>query len=309
MNIHVIFDFQFLYYKYKFQIESGRMKRLTTPVESCGVVVEKDISQIYYALREIENIRKKLENIGNNVTVSVCFDSKTSRTELGSKSSKEYKANREKKLNEEDFNNIALVRDILNRAGYNTYKLDGVEADDIVHNLVNKYSEEFDYTVIVTCDLDLGINIRPKVGLYRFKSTGGYTSIDETSFKRIVGAELKCDIPYNAIMLYKCTVGDKSDNIPGINKFGPVAFNRMINHLNYIGYTKWERCTDYREVQSILDKLEDYLSENALKQARESLSLVRPMELTNDEVPRPTKQSSLELREQAYMKYNMKSLI
>ena len=51
MLVHLLVDYSFLYYKYKFQLENGYMKRLTTPLEWHGTVIEKDVSQIYYSMR------------------------------------------------------------------------------------------------------------------------------------------------------------------------------------------------------------------------------------------------------------------
>lgn len=309
MKVHLIFDFQFLYYKYKFALDSGRMKRLSAPVDVGGVRVEKDISQVYYALREMEGIRKRLEYGRNDVTVSICFDSKSNRKDQGTSESKAYKANRENKLNSDDFDNIDLVRQMLTEAGYNTYKLEGIEADDIIYNLVSKYKDSFDYTMIVTCDLDIGVNIQGSVGLYRFKSTSGYSAIDEAHFNEVVDAELKCHVPYNAIMLYKCTVGDKSDNIAGIKRFGPSAFNKLVDYLGSFDDIDWNGLRTKEKVAEILDKCGGYFTDEQMTQAKESLELVAPILISSADVPFPAKKSSRELREEAYMKLNMQSLV
>ena len=285
------------------------MKRLSAPVDVGGVRVEKDISQVYYALREMEGIRKRLEYGGNDVTVSICFDSKSNRKDQGTSESKAYKANRENKLNSDDFDNIDLVRQMLTEAGYNTYKLEGIEADDIIYNLVSKYKDSFDYTMIVTCDLDIGVNIQGSVGLYRFKSTSGYSAIDEAHFNEVVDAELKCHVPYNAIMLYKCTVGDKSDNIAGIKRFGPSAFNKLVDYLGSFDDIDWNGLRTKEKVAEILDKCGGYFTDEQMTQAKESLELVAPILISSADIPFPAKKSSRELREEAYMKLNMQSLV
>lgn len=306
--LHLVFDFQFLYYKYKFAIDSGRMKRLSTPVDVGGVVVEKDVSQIYYALREIESIRKKMEKTGKVVVVSVCFDSKSKRKDGDTEEAKGYKANRGNKLSSDDFDNIELVRKILEAAGYNVYKVDGIEADDLVHKLMD-FSDVFDYTVIVTCDLDIAVNVSKNVGLYRFKSSSGYGAIDMTTFDKVVPAELKCNMPYNAIMLYKATVGDKSDNIPGIKKFGPAAFNKLVNYLESFGDIDWFSLTSYEKTREVLERCRGHLSDDQMRQALDSLDLVRPIEISDEDFKPPVKLSNQDMRAKAYMKYNMQSLI
>ena len=45
----------------------------------------------------------------------------------------------------------------------------------------------------------------------------------------VVSDKFTC--PYNAVWLYKRTVGDASDSIPGINKFGPKAFETLCSAI------------------------------------------------------------------------------
>lgn len=284
------------------------MKRLTTPVEIGGVTVEKDVSQIYYAIRELEGIRRKLEHGSvNDVTISVCFDSKSKRKESDA-GENTYKANRIQKLDQGDFDNIAFVKEILTEAGYNTYRIDGIEADDLVYSLNKHYKSMFDCTIIVTCDLDLGINVDESTALYRFKSTSGYSVINMENFERTLETELKCKVPYNAITLYKSTVGDKSDNIAGIKRFGPAAFDKLVNHLDKKNIN-WEECKEADHVYEVLSNSKDYLTEDQVNQAIESLGLVRPIEIPVEQMPAPTAKSSRESRASAYMKLNMQSLI
>lgn len=327
--VHLIFDYQFLYYKYKFALDSGRMKRLTYPVEQGGVRVERDISQIYYSIREIESIRKKIQNNGFNVITSICFDSPSLRVKVDDtdatekdtvkkteikKAVENYKANRVKSLNEEDFYNIGLVYDILTEAGYATYKQAGIEADDLVHHLVLKLKDAVDSTMVVTCDLDLGVLIDKKVSLYRFKSTTGYGFVSMNNWNDTVCKELKAEVPFNAIMLYKATVGDKSDNIQGIYRFGPSAFNKLVDFINSKDSEfDWEACSEVEGCLKALDICAEYLKPEQLEQAKASLMLVKPIRLETTEHPEevkiPWQITTTEKRSKAYMKLGMQSLV
>ena len=169
MRIHVIVDFMHIYYKYFFQLREGRMKRLTAPIEWKGTVIEKDISLVYYPLRDIEGIRNKLEVAGNEVTMSICFDSPSHRKDEGVEGGEAYKATRKSSLSEVDFENIELIKKMLKEAGHNTYKMDGYEADDIVNKLVREFKDSFDITGIYTNDKDLLINVCDNVTVMRFK--------------------------------------------------------------------------------------------------------------------------------------------
>lgn len=321
MVIHLIVDYSFLYYKYKFQLDSGKMRRLTAPIDWKGAVIEKDISQIYYSLKEIEGFRRRFENAGYDVFISVCFDMPSDRRKKllakfgGEEAANKYKSNRVKKLTEEDFENIQFVQRLLDDAGYNTYRIDEFESDDIIANLISTYGDAFDFNIIYTPDLDLLAHIGTNVSACRYKAMRGYTDVSMRNFQEYLESELKCQMPYNALILYKTTVGDKSDCIDGIRKFGQKAFDKLVDKLNSEGQD-WSELRDYDNVEKLLDRLisKGYFTEEQGKQAKLSLLLVRPLEFKNDdgsviELAQPNKHSNKDLRSQAYMKYAMKSLV
>ena len=182
MNVHVLVDYSFLYYKYKFQLDSGRMRRLTCNMEWEGQVIDKDISQVYYSLREIEGFRRDWENKGHNVVVSVCFDMPSKRKIENTAVSEKYKSNRENKLGSDDFKNIQFAEKLLNQAGHNTYRVDGFEADDLITHIVKLYKDKFDATIIYTPDADLLVNICGNVAAMRYKSGKQYTLVTLSNF-------------------------------------------------------------------------------------------------------------------------------
>ena len=79
-----------------------------------------------------------------DVTISICFDSKSDRKSEDS----EYKANRKSSLVDSDFAKIQLTKRILTMVGYNVYQIEGCEADDLVYSLVQMYKNQFDATYI-----------------------------------------------------------------------------------------------------------------------------------------------------------------
>ena len=308
MNVHLIIDYSFLYYKYKFQLESGKMRRLTQAMEWKGAVIEKDISQIYYSMREIESFRREWEAAGHTVTISVCFDMPSKRKQAHTAESDKYKSNRGSKLTSEDFENIQFVQGVLNTAGYNTYRIDGYEADDIVSFIVRNYKDRFDFNVIYTPDADLLVNIGGNVGAKRYKTGKGYTAVTEDNFSDYLSAELKCNVPFNALMLYKCTVGDKSDCIDGIKKFGPAAFSKLVDYFTSMG-ANWSVAGNYENTKLLLNAASSYLKPEQLEQAFNSLELVKPEDISTDLIPFPGEVSNYDRRYNAYMPYNMKSLV
>ena len=308
MRAHVIIDYTFLYYKYTFQLIKGLMPKLTCDIkQKDGTVENRDISQVYYSLREIEKFRKSMESVDGEIVFSVCFDMPGSRSHLNSETASQYKANRKSVLNSTDFENMYLVEDILRNAGYNTYRVPEREADDVIYALNHKFSSQFDKTIVITPDIDLAQLIDEKTYLNRYKSKTGYTIIGFNNFD-IVGTELKCDIPYNAVTMYKSTVGDTSDHIPGIKKFGAKAFEKMVQ--NIAGKIDWASCVNPEYVREVMNSelIKGYLGEDKWTQAIDCMELVLPQHIDSELISSPDSIPTSE-KSKEYLKYSMISLV
>ena len=308
MNIHIIVDFMHIYYKYFFQYREGKLKRLSAPINWKGTVIEKDTTLIYHPLKDIEGIRKNLETIGHKVTMSICFDSPSHRKDEGVQGGTEYKSGRQRNLTEVDFENLSFIKDTLDKAGHNTYKLEGYEADDIANYLVRNYKDMFDYTIIYTNDKDLLINIDNTVGVMRFKQYKGYTQVDRNNYESYLENEFGVFIPYNSLGLFLSTAGDSADKIKGINKFGKVAFKKLITKVSAKNNIDWTQCGDYDKLAEIIPLCKEFLTDTQYQELQASFALVANLEIFDD-INKPLKISSKELREEAYMPYKMISLI
>lgn len=308
MRLHVIVDFMHIYYKYFFQLRGGKIKRLSAPINWNGTVIEKDTTLIYYPLRDIEGIRKNLEILGHDVTLSVCFDMPSHRKDEGVTGGDEYKSGRAHNLNDEDFGNINFIKDMLDSAGYNTYRFAGYEADDIANYLVRKFKDNFDYTIIYTNDKDLLINICDKVGVMRYKQYKGYSQVDINNYESYLESEFGVFIPYNSLGLFLSTAGDSADKIKGIHKFGKAAFKKLITKISAKNDIDWKSCGDYDKLAEIIPLCKEFLSETQYEELQASFALVANLEIIDD-VPEPKLKSTQELREKTYMPYKMISLI
>ncbi len=295
MRVQIVIDFMHIYYKYFYQNKSDRLKKLSHE--------GKDITLIYYCIRDIENIRRKYENLGHQVDIAVCIDSKSKKKEDNA----EYKSKRSKPLGEDDISNIMEIQELLNTAGYGIYRIEGYEADDLIKWLVSKTKETYDYTVIYTNDKDIMINISDKVGCMRFKAKVGYSAVDKESYEWYLFEEFGVRIPYNAIGLYLSTVGDKADDIVGIKGFGNKAFESLIEHLES-KKIDFSTCANMEDFEHVINECSDILNEEQMKQLRISSSLVFN-DCANIECNIKNGGSSTQSRESSYSKYNMKSLI
>lgn len=305
MIVHNIFDFTYLYYKYKYALAGGRMRRLTCPVEWKGAVIEKDISIIYYCIKEIEAQRREWEDRDYAVVSSICFDMPSDRSKI--EGGNDYKADRPNKLGDEDYEDIKFIERILSDAGHNTYRYENYEADDLVNHLAENYKDVFDYTIIYTPDKDLFINVDDKVGIKRFKVGHGYTAVGKKGYSEYLSAEFGCRIPYNAILLFLCTVGDKADHVKGINKFGPKAFDKMLTNMENENKIEWERCNNLTYMEEVLKIAAKYLKPEQAEQMFNSYKLVKPKEL-DVVLHAPDKKTTYEKRQAAYSPYSFTSL-
>lgn len=313
MKIHIVIDFMFIYYKYKNTLMSGRLKTLTgrnpnKPNETM------DISMIYYPLREIESIRRKYETDGTEVTISVCFDSPSNRRD----EDVDYKGTRKKTLGDSDFEKIEIIRKILDKAGHNVYKRDGVEADDLVYSILESYKDSFDANIIFTTDYDLLVNVQPKVYYRKYRAGKGFEDpVGVQNFRNYVRnngfGEM---IQYNGILLYKSICGDSSDNIPGIKGIGKAKFDKLIRQCEevcLIGYGRvayqWDELLRADRVRQLLRDMcyQGFINRDQLVQAEHSLDLVQPRFI--DSLAQPVKRSTINQRQVAYGLYGMHSLI
>lgn len=304
MKIHLIFDFMHIYYKYFFR---KGLKRLSAPIDWNGTVIEKDTTLIFHPLSDIESQRRSFESQGNDVTVSVCFDSKSHRNDS---EDSDYKSGREHRLSEEDIKNIDYIKERLAIAGHNTYKLDGFEADDLVNYICNKYKDQYDYTVIFTNDKDLIVNVCDNVIVMRYKSVdGGYNPVRRDNYESYLEPEFKVFIPYNALGLYLATVGDKSDHIKGINGFGPVAFKKLITKVAAKNDVNWSECGDYHKAFEVAQMCREFLTDEQYQDMLDSFALVANLKVEDGWLEAPERKSTREMREDAYGGLRMMTLI
>lgn len=304
MNVHVIFDFMHIYYKYFFQMQSGRMPKLTSDSDIVKEVGGRT-EMIYYPLKDIERIRKMCEDKNLEVTYSICLDSKSKRKDEDDA----YKSGRQHVFTDVDDKNIEIISKIFEQAGGNVYKVPGYEADDLIADLCNNYRSNFDVTLIVTNDKDVLNNICDNVQAMRFKQKAGYEVVTVQNFSSYLSSEFKADIRYDNLGLFLSTVGDSSDKIKGINKFGPKAFDKMMVWLDENTNIDWSKANNYDYLENVIkNDCSKYLNEEQLSQAIESFNLVRNYKLPLS-LAFPSNKCNKNKRSEAYMQLGMKSLI
>lgn len=301
-KIHLIFDMYYMYYRYKYIIESGRIRRLSANIDGVNI----DTSYLYYTIKAIEGEISQYNS--DDITVSICIDSYTDRKET----SDDYKSNREGKLDESDYTNLLLIEQIFKDVGYNIYKEYNAEADDLIKDLVSKYHSNFDITYIYTPDADILVNLRDDVYIQRFKTSNKcHTLITPENFSEIMSKEYGCKMPYNSILLYKCLCGDKSDKISGIKGYGPKAFDKLISSLEEDGFN-FKLLVSANNVETLLHMKESLITggdSNKLKEALDSLDLVKSKDTEVTNISPKINANIIENKKIIYGKYQFNSLL
>ncbi|MDC1173320.1 DNA polymerase I [Methylophilaceae bacterium] len=160
---------------------------------------------IYGVLNMLRHIHKKYPS-----DYSVCiFDAKgkTFRNDIYP----EYKANRPK-MPDELAIQIGPLKEAIEAMGFPILIRPGVEADDVIGTLSKKANQDSIEVVISTGDKDLAQLVNKKTKLIN-------TMTNEVL--DIEGVKNKFGIPPELIVDYLTIIGDKVDNVPGVDKVGP----------------------------------------------------------------------------------------
>jgi len=201
------------------------------------------------AITGVLNMIKSLQKDYPNGNIVVVFDAKgkTFRNDLFP----EYKANRPP-MPEDLRIQIAPLHEMIAAMGFPLLVIEGVEADDVIGTLAKQATENGIETVISTGDKDMAQLVTPHV---RLINTMTNVEMDEAGVIEKFGVRPDQIIDYLALM------GDKVDNIPGVEKCGPKTA------------VKW--LTEHGSLDNVIanaDKVKGKIGEN-LRAALEQLPL------------------------------------
>ncbi len=161
------------------------------------------------AIRGVISMIRKLEKEYAGAKLVVVFDAKgkTFRNDLYS----EYKANRPP-MPDDLRVQIQPIHDIIRAMGLPLLVIEGVEADDVIGTLAHEASQKGVNALISTGDKDMAQLVTEHVTLMN-TMTDTYMDVE--------GVKEKFGVPPERIIDYLALMGDKVDNIPGVDKCGP----------------------------------------------------------------------------------------
>jgi len=185
------------------------------------------------ALLGVANMLKRLLKEQEPEHIAVVFDAKgpTFRHELYP----EYKANRPP-MPAELRQQIESILDFTRILGLPLLQVEGVEADDVIGTLARSAEEAGMNCVISTGDKDMAQLVSDRTTL---TNTMTNTDMDRAGVKE------KFDVTPEQIVDFLALTGDKSDNIPGVEKCGPKtaakwlgkwgSLDEVISHADEVG--------------------------------------------------------------------------
>ena len=169
------------------------------------------------ALLGVANMLRRLLNEEQPENIAVVFDAKgpTFRHEMYEL----YKANRPP-MPLELRKQIEPIHEIVRLLGLPLIQVEGVEADDVIGTLSVRATEKGIPCVISTGDKDMAQLVNDNVTLV---NTMTDTGMDREGVKRKFGVTAEQIVDFLAL------TGDKSDNIPGVEKCGPKTAAKWLN--------------------------------------------------------------------------------
>jgi DNA polymerase I len=129
----------------------------------------------------------------------------------------EYKANRAA-MPDDLRPQIAPLQEAIKALGWPLIVEDGVEADDVIGALAKQAEREGVKTIISTGDKDICQLVNEQITVVNTMRDAFRRTDDVLD---IAGVEKKFGIPPSLIIDYLTLVGDKVDNVPGVDKVGP----------------------------------------------------------------------------------------
>jgi len=172
------------------------------------------------ALLGVANMLKRLLNEEQPEFIAVVFDARgpTFRHELYP----DYKATRPP-MPPELRGQVEAILDFTRLLGLPLLQVEGVEADDVIGTLARQAEDEGMDCVISTGDKDMAQLVSGRTTL---TNTMTATRTDRGGVKE------KFDVEPEQIVDFLALTGDKSDNIPGVDKCGPKTAARWLNAWN-----------------------------------------------------------------------------
>ena len=177
-----------------------------------------------------------------------------------------YKAQREKK-EQELYDQIPIIQNILRAFGIPSIEAPGYEADDIIGTLSKRAVDQGLRALIVTGDLDSLQLVDENVNVLFFQK-----GISETKLYDALAVKERYGLTPDQLIDYKALRGDPSDNIPGVAGIGEKTSTMLLQKYHSIDGV-------YRHLDEVEEKYAKKLrgQEKTVETALKLVTIVRDM--------------------------------
>ena len=181
----------------------------------------------------------------------------------------DYKANRPS-MPDDMRQQLSVIREMIQAAGWNLFEKEGNEADDILAALAYRFTEN--QIRIISNDKDIAQVIDERVQmLITIPRIKGFVVRD---IKDVIN---KFEIKPNQIIDYLSLIGDNSDNIPGVQGVGPKTAVKLLQEFGSID----DIINRVDEIKKVSLKEKIICSTDILRKNRKLITLDTSIELEN----------------------------
>lgn len=159
---------------------------------------------------------KVIKEYGIESDYVFCYDTPINYLQ---KENPEYKAGRVK-VADEYYQGYTLAKEVLREANFIILSREGYEADHLIMQAKNELTPYYEQVYVITNDRDLAVVVDSKTTWVNTVKKRGNITLE--NYEEVLGC------PYNAIHLKKALVGDPSDNLKGVYRFGEAKFKKFV---------------------------------------------------------------------------------
>ncbi len=196
----------------------------------------------------------------------------------------QYKANRQS-IPEELAMQLGKLRDVVKAFNIPILELEGFEADDLMGTFAKKAEKKNILTYLVTADKDFMQLISELIKIYKPVSFNQW---------QILGAEdvlKKFSVNPDLVVDVLSLIGDKSDNIPGVNGIGDKSAIPLVQQFGNI-----------ENIIANLHKIENKVIQKKIEDGKESAVFSKKLLIIDTNVPFDLEIEDLKLKEKNYEK-------
>lgn len=190
---------------------------------------------------------------------------------------KEYKAQRVKQP-QELYDQILLVKELVEAFPLKIYEANGFEADDVIGTLTKEIGDTIE-NIVVTGDMDTLQLVDNQTKIYTLKH-----GLSESMIYDATAVKARYGLTPNQMIDYKALRGDPSDNIPGVKGIGEKTAAELIRDFDSLDNLYKELKDNSQKAAAIKPRIRELLIEQK-KQAEFSKMLstiVRDVKLNFD---------------------------